>query len=90
MSDISIVRQSVALIQTYAIVAEEGDQVDEKVRRAVSDACNQFRIAVGEIPEELLLEFRTQLEATRQALYPPKSRATQVFDLALVILPRTI
>jgi hypothetical protein len=90
MSDAPIVRRFVALIQTYAIVADEGDQVEDKVRNAVSSACDHFRIAAGEVPEELLSNFRNQLQATRHALYPAESRATQVFDFALAMLPRTI
>lgn len=90
MSDVSIVRRFVALIQTYAIVAEEGDQVDNKVRETVVKACNHFRITVGEVPEELLSDFRNQLEAIRHALYPDESTATRVFDLAIAMLPRTI
>jgi hypothetical protein len=90
MSGVLIVRRFVALIQTYAIVAEEGDQVDDKVHKAVSDACNHFRIAVGEVPEELLSDFRSQLKAIRHALYPTESTATRVFDLALSMLPRTV
>jgi hypothetical protein len=74
----------------YAILAEEGDQVDEKVCKVVSDACNHFRIAVGEIPEELLSDFQRQLETIRNALYPVESPATRAFDLALAMLPRTI
>jgi hypothetical protein len=85
-----MVQRFVALIQTYAIVAEEGSQVDEKVCKVVLDACNHFRIAVGEIPEELLSDFRSQLEAIRHALYPVESPTTRVFDLALTMLPRTI
>lgn len=90
MSDVSIVRRFVALIQTYAIVAEDGDQVDDKVRTAVVEACNHFRITIGEVPEELLSNFRNQLEEIRYALYPDDSTATRVFDLAIAMLPRTI
>ncbi|WP_040503509.1 hypothetical protein [Herbaspirillum lusitanum] len=90
MPDVMIVRQFVALIQTYAIVAEEGVPVDAKVEKAVSEACNHFCIAVGEVPEELLSEFRRQLEAIRNALYPVNSRSTRVFDMAITMLPRTI
>jgi len=90
MSEASTVRRFVALIQTYAIIANEGDQVDDKVRKAVVDACNHFCITVGEVPEELLSDFRNQLEAIRRALYPDDSTATRVFDLAIAMLPRTI
>ena len=89
MGNRSIVQRFVGLVQMYAIVAEE-DQVDEKVCKVVSDACNHFCIAVGEIPEELLSDFQRQLETIRNSLYPAESPATRVFDLALAMLPRMI
>lgn len=89
-TSVSIVRQYVALIQTYAIVAEDGDPVKDRVERAIASACTHFCTAASEVPDELLADFRKELEVTLRALHPTRSRSKEVFELALSLLPRTI
>jgi glutamine synthetase type III len=89
-SHVSIVKQHVALIQTFAIIAEEGDPVDDRVRKAVASACNHFRIAHDQNPDILLALFREELESLSVALAPGQVPSKAVVKLAISELPKSL
>jgi len=89
-SAVSIVKQHVALIQTFAILAEDGEPVDERVHKAVSSACNHFRTAHGQNPDVLLALLREELEALNVALTPGQTTSKAVVKLALSELPKSL
>ena len=67
-SPVPLVKQHVALIQTFAVIAEDGDPVDDRVRKVVTSACNHFRTAHDQNPDVLLAIFREELASLDTAL----------------------
>jgi hypothetical protein len=87
-TELALVKQYVALIDTYAILAEDGEPVIAKVEGAVSRACEHFRITHLASAETCLGLFRDELSVRLHATGCQKAQSKAVFESALLLLPK--
>lgn len=82
-----LVRQYRGVISALGVVAMKGEDVTERVKTAVTEHCEHFRILKSSEPQNNLIAYRAALKMASHTTHESQPQVKATYDYALSICP---
>jgi hypothetical protein len=85
--EIGLVNQYIGVIASLGVVAMKGEDVTEKVKAAVKEHCEHFRILKSSQPQENLIAYRVALKMRSDLAHDSQPQVKATYEYALSVCP---
>lgn len=82
-----LVSQYSSVIASLGVVAMKGGDVTEKVKAAVTEHCEHFRILKSSQPQDNLIAYRAALMMGSESAHDSQPQVKATYDYALSVCP---